>query len=353
MQAFKDIVEIINAMNAKKQLPMHDIGFVGSKLTPDEVTEWRDYCEAVGTNLIDLTDVMDAPHGLNRTQQRCVHVALADNYKSTLYFGHQSGVNEDANILPRTNVLSLSEYLHLGQIGISRVEARSQLDPEYQNELGMGGAYSAFGNFYSLRNCEFLTSDGVLAAIQLKLAMHKDNHISLEAVWDDVLGRYAWESEVPHVPKKTLDKSEPYVVFCNKYYYIDDIEISDDQAVKRLLNRIFVSAGVDETKFWDKVEDKEAKRAYIEAAELLVRRKLKHQPQFTEQTRAWLTDILEQLFERHDSGSPLSIHKNRLEAQNAGRVMYTLGANQVKHRAIKDTSWSDFWNLVDTQSEQD
>ncbi|WP_425628050.1 hypothetical protein [Vibrio neptunius] len=353
MQAFKDIVNIINAMNAKKQLPMHDIGFVGSKLTPDEVTEWREYCNNMGTNLIDLTDVMDAPHGLNRTQQRCVHVALADNYKSTLYFGHQSGVNEDANILPRTNVLSLSEYLHLGQIGISRVEARSQLDPEYQNELGMGGAYSAFGNFYSLRNCEFLTSDGVLAAIQLKLAMHKDNHISLETVWDDVLGRYAWESEVPHVPKKTLDKSEPYVVFCNKYYYIDDIEISDDQAVKRLLNRIFVSAGVDETKFWDKVEDKEAKRAYIEAAELLVRRKLKHQPQFTEQTRAWLTDILEQLFERHDSGSPLSIHKNRLEAQNAGRVMYTLGANQVKHRAIKDTSWSDFWNLVDTQSEQD
>ncbi|TQF71139.1 hypothetical protein [Pseudoalteromonas luteoviolacea] len=359
MEAFKGIMDIIRSINKAKKLKMHDICFVGGKLTPEEVTYWQKFCREAKTNFFDLTDAMDKPNSLNRTQQRCVHVALAENYKSTIYFGHQSGVNEDANILPRTNVFSLSEYLHLGQIGISRVEARSQLDPEYQNEVGLGGAYSVFGNFYSLRNCEFLTSEGVLAAIQLKLDMFKNNHISLDEAWDDILGRYAWESEVPYIPKKELDKSEPYILFCGKYYYKRSIEIPHDYAVKKLLNRIFASAEVDERNFWDNIKDEEAKRAYIEAADLLVRRKLKNQKGFTTQTIIWLTKIIEQLFERHDRPatetvrheSPLTVHKRRLEAQNAGRVVYTLGGNQIKHRAIKDTSWSDFWNLVDNQPE--
>lgn len=168
-----------------------DICFSGSELTKTEQNLWKEYASEKGVNVHFFNDLVK--EGFNRIEQREILFALSDQYKSTIYLGHQSGVNEDAPILPRTNVYSLSEYLGAGQVSISRVEKRSQLDIVKQGPFGTPIHASNMGNFFSIRNNELLTTEGILAAVQLKSNILRTKHQPLAKLWGDLVSQHSVE----------------------------------------------------------------------------------------------------------------------------------------------------------------
>ncbi|MFC5475243.1 hypothetical protein [Paraherbaspirillum soli] len=169
-----------------------EISFVGSTFNEQAQQHWREYGQENGVKVHFFNDMQQ--EGLDRNQQRAALFALTDRYKSTTYLGHQSGVNEDAQILQRTNVYSLSEYLDRGQVGISRVEARPQLDDVRTSGVDMAAGANSRGNFYSLRNSEFLTTEGILAAVQIKLNEKSNAHRPLDALWTELTEKYTTDT---------------------------------------------------------------------------------------------------------------------------------------------------------------
>lgn len=289
------IYEAQEAIGGKDKL---DLSFVGSNFDADERKNWVDYGKSKGVEVHFFNDMV--ANGLDRNQQRAAVFALTDQYKSTTYLGHQSGVNEDAQILQRTNVYSLSEYLSLGQIGISRVEARPQLDAVKGSALGMATGANSTGNFYSLRNSELLTTEGILAAVQIKLDDKGRNHRPLDELWTDLTTRH------PGMTKP--------------------------EATDRLFEMILTDAGkMKDGQIPDAIRG-ETETNYRNAVGVLVDRMYSDGSGLSHQAKQYLTNAMKQELTRHDSNDPVTRHREKLDSHNAGLLRYKLGSKEVKHR---------------------
>ncbi|EKT63518.1 hypothetical protein [Providencia burhodogranariea] len=266
-----------------------DICFSGSELTKTEQNLWKEYASEKGVNVHFFNDLVK--EGFDRIEQREVLFALSDQYKSTIYLGHQSGVNEDAPILPRTNVYSLSEYLGQGQVGFLRLERRTQFDIVKQGPFGTPIHASTMGNFYGLRNGEFLTTEGILAAVQLKIDLYTQKHQPLDKLWNNLISKHALEAE-------------------NK-----NSKIPNEHAVNELLSLIL-----------NDVENKEINakdiNAYRGAINIIVQRMKGEAPNLSEKAKEYFTNVMKQELSPHDSHEPLTRHEHKLEAQNAGIARY-------------------------------
>lgn len=125
--------------------------------------------DAVDNSLDDIKDkYVDGTQlwnkKLNRHQQRASIYAVTTGFTSSLYFGMQSGVNEDAVLLHNTNVFSLSEKVGKGQVGRDRVQKK-------MNEYSKEREISNYNNFFAVENTALLTARGRLAAFQLQANM--------------------------------------------------------------------------------------------------------------------------------------------------------------------------------------
>ncbi len=293
------IDEVYNAQDSIGGKDKLDLSFVGSKFDPQEQKRWSEYAQSKGVNVHFFNDMVDS--GLDRNQQRAALFALTDRYKGTTYLGHQSGVNEDAQILPRTNVYSLSEYLGQGQVGISRVEARPQLDAVKTSDLGMATGASSMGNFYSLRNAELLTTEGILAAVQIKLDLTTKSHQSLKVLM------------------KRLDWKDPP-------------EVNVAEETEKLFNMILTDAGkTKDGKITIKLSD-EARDDYKHALGVIVQRMLTKESGLSDGAKEYFANTMKQELTRHDQGDPVGRHEEKLNSHNAGIRPYTLGRNQIEHR---------------------
>lgn len=296
MQSLVDcIYDAQKAIGGRDKL---DICFVGSKFTHQEQQNWIKYSQAKNVKVHFFNDMID--EGLNRMQQRVALFELSNRYKSTIYLGHQSGVNEDAQILPRTNVYSLSENLGQGQVGISRVEARPQLDIVTESPIGMAARANNYGNFYSLRNSEFLTTEGVLAAVQIKLSLKGMNHRSLSDLWGDLLA-----------------KTE------NNFS-----DMKDAEAVDVLFDMILKDAG-KELKDIGSVDLDD----YKSAIAVIVRRKKADESSLSPKGKQYFINAMKVELLPHDSQDPITRHDDKIEAHNEGVPPYQLGSKEIKNRA--------------------
>jgi hypothetical protein len=106
---------------------------------------------------INCTQLWDK--GLNRFEQRSLMHQMCKKYSSTVYIGMQSGVNEDAVLLHKTNVFSICENLPTQQVGLSRVNAKMTQHNRLEE--------TPYNNFFVIKNTSFLTPVGQLAAHQL------------------------------------------------------------------------------------------------------------------------------------------------------------------------------------------
>ncbi|SFG08554.1 hypothetical protein SAMN05518865_10865 [Duganella sp. CF458] len=292
------IDEVYNAQNSIGGKDKLDISFVGSAFNEQEQKVWSDYAKSKGVNAHFFNDMVG--EGLDRNQQRAAMFALTDRYKATTYLGHQSGVNEDAQILPRTNVYSLSEYLGQGQVGISRVEARPQLDTVKTSDLGMATGASSMGNFYSLRNSELLTTKGILAAIQIKVNLTA-KHSSLE----DLMSK--------------LDRK-------------NNPDMTDAQAIDKLFNMILTDAGkMNDGKPSINLSD-EVRDDYKRAIGVIVQREKSKEQGLSAEAKQYFANAMKQELTRHDQQDPVGQHEDKLTSHNAGLRPYTLGRNQIDHR---------------------
>ncbi|MGT0193858.1 dermonecrotic toxin domain-containing protein [Burkholderia pyrrocinia] len=296
--SMRDLIDgIYDANNNARGKGKLDIGFVGSKFNEQEIQSWTEYGKTKGVEVHFFNDMVDK--NLNRIQQRAALFALSDRYKSTIYLGHQSGVNEDAQILPRTNVYSLSENLGLGQVGISRVEARPQLDNVKANPLGIAERADRFGNFYSLRNTEFLTTEGILAAVQIKLNLKGMNHRSLTDLWTDL----------PIKAGKSLS------------------DMTDDETVGVLFNMILEDSG----KAFGGIRDMDLDN-YKNAIGVIVRRTKAEQSNLSPEAKRYFIKAMERELDRHDKYAPIERHDEKLKAHNAGMSPYKLGNKEKSNR---------------------
>ncbi|MGW8392678.1 hypothetical protein [Pseudoduganella sp. HUAS MS19] len=298
------IDEIYKAQESVDGKDKLDISFVGSKFDEQEQKRWGEYAQSKGVKVHFFNDMVDS--GLDRNQQRAAMFALTDRYKSTCYLGHQSGVNEDAQILPRTNVYSLSEYLGQGQVGISRVEARPQLDAVKTSDLGMTTGAKSMGNFYSLRNSELLTTEGILAAVQIKLNLTSKSHRSL----DDL--------------RKELDRE-------------NSPTMTDAEATDKLFKMILEDAGKMKNGAITGQMSEEAQSDYKSAIGVIVQRLKSGESGLSPEARQYFANTMKQELTRHDSRDPVTRHEEKLTSHNAGIQPYTLGRNQIEHRKPTDT----------------
>lgn len=293
---------IYDAKNSIKGKDKLDIGFVGNKFGELEQQSWIAYGQAKGVDVHFFNDMVD--EGLDRTQQRAALFALSDRYKSTTYLGHQSGVNEDAQILPRTNVYSLSENLGQGQVGISRIEARPQLDIVRWNPLGIATGANNMGNFYSLRNTEFLTTEGILAAVQIKLNLKSTKHRSLDDLWKDLTDYFT----------STAGR--------------EFSDVSDAEIVDVLFNMILKDAEIP----LDVIEGKEALENYRSAIGVIVRRKKTGESGLSQEAKLYFTNAMKKELSPHDSQDPITRHDEKIEAHNEGMQPYKLGNKEINNR---------------------
>ncbi|MCW2254342.1 hypothetical protein M2263_000433 [Providencia alcalifaciens] len=150
---------------------------------------------------------------------------------------------------------------------------------------------NTMGNFYSLRNSEFLTTEGILAAVQLKIDLYTQKHQPLDKLWNNLISQYALEAE-------------------NK-----NSKIPNEYAVNELLNMIL-----------NDVEKKEINakdtNAYRGAINIIVRRMKGEAPDLSEKTKDYIINVMKQELSPHDSHEPLTGHEHKLEAQNAGIARY-------------------------------
>ncbi|EKT56380.1 hypothetical protein [Providencia sneebia] len=284
------VYEAKKEANQRIQKDKFDICFVGSEFTMGEQGLWKEYAMKKGVNVHFFNDL--AKKGFNRLEQREALFALSDQYKSTIYFGLQSGVNEDAPILPRTNVYSLSEYLKSSQVGINRIEKRAQLDIIKKGPLGVPMHASTVGNFYSLRNCEFLTTEGILAAIQLKDSTLFKQHQPLDKLWAKIVNQYA--IEVGN----------------------ENTEIPDERATDALLTLILDNG--TNTKV-----NEETKNNYRDVVNIIVQRMKGKMPYFSEAAKKYFTDVMKEELTLHDSHEPLTQNERKREIHNAGITPFT------------------------------
>lgn len=292
MQELVDCVyEAKKNSNQQVKEEKFDIGLIGSKLNQDERNSWTEYGLKKGVNVYFFNDM--AQEGLDRIEQRETLFALCDRYKSTIYIGHQSGVNEDAVILPRTNVYSLSEYLGPDQIGISRIEKKSQIDTVKMGPLGIPMHASTMGNFYSVRNTEFLSTEGILAAIQVKLNMSSQNHLPLNKIW----------------PTKISSEESGNTNF----------EDQDERIVDELLDKILNSVKTKKTSSQDE-------NIYRDAIRIIVKRMKGDSSYLSNMTKEYIINIMKQELNLHDRYEPLTQHEIKREAHNAGIIRYNANA---------------------------
>jgi hypothetical protein len=283
-----------------------DLCFVGSEFTQTQIDGWEQYAQSKGITVYFFNDMQKA--GLDRTQQRAVLFANGDRYKNTIYIGHQSGVNEDAQILPRTTVFSLSENLGQGQVGISRVEARPQLDGVKTNPLGMANGAQNTGRFFSLRNSEFLTTEGILASVQIKLDLKSTNHRSLDTLWAKLSAQFKEESGK------------------------DISAMSEDAVVEGLFNMILSDAG----KKLSDITRPADMDTYRHSISLIVRRKKTGNQDLSSAADSYFTGAMETALSRHDAVDPVSRHDAAIGAANSGIRPYQLGKNQIEARGTPE-----------------
>lgn len=285
-----------------------DICFSGGEFNKRERRIWKEYGAKKGVEVHFLNDMAKA--GLNQIQRRETLFALCDRYKSTIYIGTQSGSNEDVTILPRTNVYSLSENLDKGQVGISRVEARSQIDIIKRGPLGIPMTASVMGNFYSLRNNEFLTTEGILAAIQVNINPLCKQHLSLGQLAD--------------------------------IYSIETggniSDISSDRDVDRFFEIIRKSANVEA----DKIKD-ENLGYYRGAIRSIARRVKVGTSRLSAEAAKYFTDVMRQELSPHDSHDPLTRHELKREAHNANMKRFHIRkiSNRLTNLADTDDNYFD------------
>ncbi|TMP60575.1 hypothetical protein CWB96_06295 [Pseudoalteromonas citrea] len=259
------------------------VGFVGSKITDINVA-------GLSTNkIINLTDMVEK--SISRLGQRAVQNIVTGSFKNTAYIGMQSGVNEDASTLPRTNVYSISEYLAEGQVGIKRVEARTQLD----------SGHSRVGNFYSVRKNDLLTTEGILAAIQLKIDDKTEDHLGLKGL----MGKISQEVEVEKKAESLLD------------------EIS-----------ISVGKGAD---YWQNLGGGEyavrSKNTFLEAAkEVIVRELGMKSSKLSPETKEFLNTIM---FDDDVALSHEALHTQRKRLLNSGIQPYPVGEQKGKLKRLE------------------
>ncbi|AIY42554.1 hypothetical protein LT85_3396 [Collimonas arenae] len=304
---------IYDAQDAIEGTDKLDISIVGSKFNELEQQNWEKYGEGKGVKVHFFNDMQK--EGLDRNQQRAALFALTDRYKSTTYLGHQSGVNEDAQILSRTNVHSLSEYLSLGQIGISRVEARPQLDAVRTSGVDMATGANSKGNFYSLRNSEFLTTEGILAAVQIKLDDKSNAHRPLNELLRDLPNKYTTDTG------KELS------------------EMTDADATDKLFEMILENAGKMKDGIISADISEEAKTNYKSAIGVIVRRMEPGEPGLSPEAKQYFTNTMKQELARHDSKDPVTRHYDKLRSHNHEMRPYKLGKNQIEHRKVNNDNY--------------
>lgn len=274
-----------------------EICVVGSSFTDKEKANWLGFANDHKVNIHFLNDMIG--EGLNRSQQRGAQFAFADKYRSTTYFGHQSGVNEDAVVLPRTNVISMSEYLGHGQPGIGRVEARTQLDQIGPCKGIFGGAEPReINNFYSLRENEFLSTDGILAAVQVKKALKKNDHRSLDEIWTDI------------------DE--------------DSLSGGEEAIARKMYDIIFNDPQSDEPESTNAPKPGDAS-LYLDALRVIARRR-RGDAELSEPVKSRLANVLEIIMQPLGNPEPASRRKAIDTARDEGRLPYTLPDDQQEHR---------------------
>ncbi|AQS36621.1 hypothetical protein Sps_01455 [Shewanella psychrophila] len=363
-----------------------DICIIGSQISIEDRTYWENYKNDQGVKVYFLNDMVSEENHLNRIQQKKVLYALCEGYKNTTYIGHQSGVNEDAPILPRTNVYSLSEYQGTGQLGISRVEARTQLDivQEAPLEMGTSGVRN-FGHFYSLRNNEFLTTKGILASVQIKMDEYGKEHPNLDNLWQELKNEFPQlddsngavpDGAVERLYQKVLQTSGKKYLNATTRGYVDDalrlcdeeeldnddfaiIEkgltaveakyVSDkggkkDKKVKELIKAVSkqkltrtdrgelreILIIIKENQM---IGDKD-RDLYQKALGEIVRRQQSGGVGFTQATIDFVADVMKEEVMPHDSSTPLDKFLEKLKRQNAGMTPYPLGNQQFEHRGL-------------------
>lgn len=382
LEAYNGIVDsIIKVRNDLHKTGTLELAIVGSQIPDSEKNDLiRRYTEK-GIQVHFLNDMVQI--GLDRTQQREVLYALADKYVNTIYVGHQSGVNEDAPILPRTNVYSLSEYLGTGQIGISRVEARTQLDIIAGGQGGLAtGKVSSYGHFYSLRNNEFLTTEGILAAVQIKLDQYGNEHQSLEQLWSYLSSEFPTltaskaapsEAEVSALYNKILEISgekflnsqsskvvndailvtqQPYSTIeapelnkikdglqaiaakyiKNKSKEVGELIKSIDSGNPLSSNEIYSANEVLKYIQRENSVLEVTRELYMKALYEVVRRKQLGDTAFTPSTKDFVSQIMTQEVRPHDSAKPIERLIAKLTKQNLGLEPYPVANAQIEHR---------------------
>jgi len=304
------IDQVYDAHKLNKGKDKLDLAFVGSGFTAQEKSNWAAYATQKGVTVHFFNDMVD--EGLDRNQQRAALFGLTNRYKSTTYFGHQSGVNEDAQLLARTNVYSLSEYLGLGQVGTSRIEARPQFDTVRTNDLGSAMSARSRGNFYNLRNSEFLTTEGILAGVQIKANLTLKTHPSLNELWGELI------------------RQDPDMMKPEKRV----------QATDKLLKTILKHAGQVTEEMTDEMISRkigaQAMLDYKNAVDVIVRRMQTGDPRPSPAAMQYFRNAMEQELIRHDSTDPITRHQEKTTAHNAGLQPYTVGNNQLVHRATTE-----------------
>ncbi|MCW2254345.1 hypothetical protein M2263_000436 [Providencia alcalifaciens] len=102
------IYDAKKAANKTVKEDQFDICFSGSELTKTEQNLWKEYASEKGINVHFFNDLVK--EGFNRIEQREVLFALSDQYKSTIYIGHQSGVNCSAQLNQDTFLKEFCSY---------------------------------------------------------------------------------------------------------------------------------------------------------------------------------------------------------------------------------------------------
>ncbi|WP_155629471.1 hypothetical protein [Burkholderia territorii] len=307
----RDLIQVAHDAHAETSSGRLDIGFVGSEFTDTQKNFWKEYGDTKKVNVRFFNDMVAA--GLNRTQQRAALFALTIQYKNTIYIGHQSGVNEDAQILRRTNVYSLSEYLGQGQVGLGRVEARPQVHNVRTVPLGLSEYSRQYGNFYSLRSNEFLTTEGLLAAVQIKLSLRSPHHRSLEDLWSDVSKKFGNEGK--DVDERINIDNAPEEQVAEKLLQaiVDDIEKNPGLNVRKEITK------------------NNNEHYYMEAIRLIVRRKRTGESRPSDAVKKYFESVIKVEFSRHDDGkSGNERHYQKTEAANQGLSPYTIGDDRAE-----------------------
>ena len=300
----KQILEVI--LDIPSNGDNRDVCLVGSSFTDEQIREWEDFGIAQNTTIYFLNDMTGQ---LDRRQQRAAQFKFADRYRETTYFGLQSGVNEDAVVLPRTNVVSMSEYLGIDQVGIGRVEARTQLDQF--NRSQMIGQPRTTNNFYSLRNNEFLSTRGIFAAIQLKHFFTEVKNNEKIQSFDDI-----WQQVEINAEN-------------------EDFPLTESFAVGEMCQLIF---GKSEPE----LNEEEHYRDSINALRVIARRQLGDDT-LSDTTKDWLSNVMQKIMQPHDKVEA-TLRKNEIDSlRNADRVLQKISQKHIKRRERVVDSLENIW----------